>query len=162
MNHDEHSEHGHMMHGSYARFGAMIAASTAIMFVLMYALVFRFDHVRFSDTRVFAAFYMGAAMAIIMLAFMLGMFRNRRLNAGIFVASALVLVAALYLARSQRVIGDVGYMKAMIPHHSIAILTSTRAQISDPRVRRLADQIIETQNREIAEMNTLIAELEGR
>ena len=56
--------------------------------------------------------------------------------------------------------GDDEYMKAMIPHHSIAILTSERAQISDPRVRKLADEIIEAQRREIAEMKYLIRDLE--
>jgi uncharacterized protein (DUF305 family) len=53
-------------------------------------------------------------------------------------------------------------MKAMIPHHSIAILTSRRAQISDPRVRQLADEIIAAQEREIAQMEALIADLEAR
>jgi len=49
----------------------------------------------------------------------------------------------------------------MIPHHSIAILTSRRAHIRDLRVRELADGIIEAQVREIAEMERLIADLEA-
>jgi uncharacterized protein (DUF305 family) len=72
-----------------------------------------------------------------------------------------VFAGALWLVRSQASVDQVSYMKAMIPHHSIAILTSERAHISDPRVRRLADNIIETQRREIAEMKALISELEA-
>ncbi len=151
-----------MMHGSYGRFAAMIATSTAIMFVLMYSLVYRLDHVWFADTRFLMALYMGAMMAVVMLAFMLGMYRNKTVNGAIFGGAAVVFAVALYLARSQSTIGDVAYMKAMIPHHSIAILTSSRAQITDPRVRSLADSIIAAQVREIREMEALIRELEQR
>ncbi len=79
----------------------------------------------------------------------------------VVVAAIAVFAAALWLVRSQASVDQVSYMKAMIPHHSIAILTSERAHISDPRVRRLADGIIETQRREIAEMKALISELEA-
>ena len=151
-----------MMHGSYARFAAMIAVSTAVMLVLMYSLVLEWDHVRLSDTRLLMALYMGAAMAIVMLAFMLGMYRDRRKNIAIFAGSAVLFALGLWLARSQRTAGDVAYMKAMIPHHSIAILTSSRARISDPRVRKLADDIISAQRREIAEMDALIKDLESK
>jgi uncharacterized protein (DUF305 family) len=101
-------------------------------------------------------------MAIVMLAFMLKMYEDKKKNIAIFAVSALVLVGGLFLVRSQATVGDVSWMKAMIPHHSIAILTSERAQISDPRVRALADEIIDAQRREIAEMQVLIADLEGR
>ncbi len=107
------------------------------------------------------ALLMGATMAVIMLGFMLNMYGNRRVNAGIFMGSVAVFALSLWLVRSQATIGDVAWMKAMIPHHSIAILTSERANISDPRVRNLADRIIEAQRSEIDEMKTLIRELEG-
>jgi uncharacterized protein (DUF305 family) len=106
--------------------------------------------------------YMAAAMAIIMLAYMLGMFPNKAINIGIFAGSALLFAVALFLVRSQATVEDVAYMKAMIPHHSIAVLTSSRARISDPRVRKLADQIIESQLGEIDQMKALIADLEKR
>ena len=157
-----HAWRGGRMHGSYRRFAAMLLTSTAIMFGLMYSLVYEWDHVHFSDTRFFMALYMGAMMSAVMLAFMLGMYRSARTNVVIFIASALVFVGGLALARSQRTVGDVAYMKAMIPHHSIAILTSSRARISDPRVRKLADGIIAAQQREIAEMEALIRELDRR
>ena len=150
------------MHTSYSRFAAMIATSTVVMLGLMYSTVYCWRDVWWSQTRFWMALYMGAAMAVIMLAFMRGMYRDTRRNAMIFAASALLFAAGLVLARSQATVRDVAWMKAMIPHHSIAILVSERARISDPRVRRLADQIIESQRREIAEMEALIAELDRR
>ena len=149
------------MSTSYLRFAAMIATSTVVMFGLMYLNTYAASHVWFSQTRMWMALYMGAAMAAVMLAFMLGMYRNTRLNTAIFAAAALVFSGSLYLVRSQDTVGDEAWMKAMIPHHSIAILTSERANISDPRVRKLADEIIEAQRREIAEMEALIADLNG-
>lgn len=145
---------------AYARFGAMVAASTGVMFCLMYLNTYTLDHVWFSQTRAWMAVLMGAAMAALMLAFMLAMYPNRRVNAAIFVGGAVAFVGALWLVRSQATVDDVSYMKAMIPHHSIAIMTSERAHIRDPRVRKLADGIIEAQVREIREMERLITDLE--
>lgn len=145
---------------SYTRFGAMIVTSTVVMFGLMYLNTYSIEHVFFSQTRMWMAFFMGAVMAMIMLSFMLGMYRDTRKNAAIFVTSIVVFAAALWLVRSQETVGDVSYMKAMIPHHSIAIMTSERAHIRDPRVRKLADGIIEAQRREIGEMKMLIQDLE--
>lgn len=144
----------------YVRFGAMIVTATVIMLGLMYLNTYQLDHVTFSETRTYMAIVMGATMAVVMLAFMLDMYANKGVNMAILAGSIVVFAGALWLVRSQQTVDDVSYMKAMIPHHSIAILTSERAQISDPRVRELADTIIETQREEIAEMKALIAELE--
>jgi uncharacterized protein (DUF305 family) len=146
---------------SYRRFFAMIATSTVVMFGLMYLNTWALGHVFFSQTRAWMALYMGASMAIIMLAFMLGMYSNRRANMAIFAGSLVVFAGALWLVRSQATVNQVAWMKAMIPHHSIAILTSERASISDPRVRKLADEIIQAQRLEIDEMRALIRDLEG-
>ena len=145
---------------NYARFGAMIATSTIVMFGLMYLNVFQLDHIFFSETRAYMALVMGASMAIVMLAFMLGMYKKRGVNIAIFAGSVVVFAASLWLVRSQQTVEQVSWMKAMIPHHSIAILTSERATITDPRVRKLADEIIQAQREEIAEMERLISELE--
>lgn len=147
---------------SYSRFAAMIGTSTLVMFGLMYLNTHSWDHVVFSETRSYMAVMMGAAMAMIMLSYMLGMYANRMANLAILAGSAMAFTGALYLVRSQVTVDQVSYMKAMIPHHSIAILTSERAGLTDPRVRRLADEIIETQRREIAEMKALIADLESQ
>ena len=146
----------------YGRFAAMIATSTVVMYGLMYLNTLQLDHVTFSETRAYMALLMGAAMAGVMLAFMLKMYANRRVNVGIFVGSSVLFCLALWLVRSQATIGDVAYMKGMIPHHSIAILTSERARITDPRVRKLADQIILSQRKEIAEMKALIEDIEHK
>ncbi|MEX1033650.1 MAG: DUF305 domain-containing protein [Cellvibrionaceae bacterium] len=149
------------MHMSYWRFAAMIATSTVAMFGLMYLNTYVFEHVMWSETRLWMAFVMGATMAVIMLSYMLNMYQNKAINIGIFAASVVVFGLALWLVRSQTTINQVEYMKAMVPHHSIAIMTSERAYISDPRARKLADEIIEAQRREIAEMKFLIDELEN-
>ena len=158
--HNQHHQKVRMMQGSYRRFAAMIATSALVMWGLMYSTAFEWSHVWFSQTRMWMALVMGAAMAIVMLAFMLMMYKDKTRNTLIFVGAAVLFSMALYIARSQTTVGDVSWMKAMIPHHSIAILTSERANISDPRVRKLADEIIEAQRREIAEMESLIADLE--
>ena len=146
---------------TYLRFAAMIATSTVVMFGLMYLNTFAIDHVVWSQTRVWMALLMGAVMAVIMLLFMLKMYKNRATNIAIIIGAVAVFVGSLWLVRSQATVGDVDYMRAMIPHHSIAIMTSSRAHIKDPKVRQLADQIIEAQVREIGEMKALIADLEA-
>ena len=145
----------------YGRFFAMIATSTIVMYGLMYLNTYSIDHVEFSQTRMWMAIYMGSVMAVIMLAFMLGMYTDRKKNIAIFVGAGLAFVLSLWLVRSQETVEDLAWMKAMIPHHSIAILTSERADISDPRVRDLADAIIEAQRNEIAEMKRYIADIEA-
>jgi len=144
----------------YARFGAMIATSTLVMFGLMYLNTYALNHVYFSETRAYMAVLMGATMAMFMLVFMWRMYENATANAVILAASALLFAGSLWLVRSQETVEDVSWMRAMIPHHSIAILTSERARISDPRVRKLADDIIAAQRKEIAEMKALIRELD--
>jgi hypothetical protein len=144
---------------SYARFGLMILTSTVVMFVLMYLNTYAWEHLFFSETRAYMALLMGASMAIIMLAYMLGMYSSRRLNIAIFIGAALAFAGSLWLVRSQETVSGPSYMRAMIPHHSIAVMTSERAQIRDPRVRKLADEIIAAQRKEIAEMRWLIAQV---
>jgi uncharacterized protein (DUF305 family) len=139
----------------------MILTATVIMLGLMYLNTYQLDHVTFSETRTYMAIVMGATMAVVMLGFMLDMYTRKGVNMAILVGSVVVFAGALWLVRSQQTVDDVAYMKAMIPHHSIAIMTSERAQIEDPRVRELADAIIETQREEIAEMKALIADLES-
>ncbi len=144
----------------YPRFFAMIATSTLVMYAIMYLNTYEISHVWFSQTRAWMALLMGAVMAVIMLLFMWRMYR--RLPYLLILGSAVAVFAgSLWLVRSQETVGDVSWMKAMIPHHSIAILTSRRAEISDPRVRELANEIIDAQVREIDEMEKLIADIEA-
>ncbi|MEO8479826.1 MAG: DUF305 domain-containing protein [Gemmatimonadota bacterium] len=146
----------------YHKFGVMIATATLVMFAAMYLNTYALDHIYFSETRAYMALVMGAIMVVVMLAFMWKMYDNRGRNIAILFGSAVVFAASLWLVRSQATVDDLSYMRAMIPHHSIAILTSRRATITDPRVRKLADGIIEAQVREIAEMKALIADLDAK
>jgi hypothetical protein len=144
---------------SYGTFAAMIGTSMVVMFGLMYLNSYEFAHVLWSETRVYITFIMGAAMAVIMLSFMRGMYKSSKINMAIYLGSLVVFLLALYLVRSQTTVQDESWMRAMIPHHSIAILTSERAEITDVRVRELADGIIEAQRREIKEMNWLLDDI---
>ncbi|TKL06417.1 DUF305 domain-containing protein [Enterococcus sp. ARL09-542] len=144
----------------YVRFGVMILVSTVVMFGMMYLNVFQWDHVFYSQTRLFMALMMGAVMAMIMLLFMWKMYENKKWNLAILAVSVLVFCGSLFMVRSQTAVDDVKWMKAMIPHHSIAILTSTNAAIKDPEVKELADDIIQTQKEEIEKMKEMIERLE--
>jgi hypothetical protein len=155
-------ESAHSPKNRYGKFFAMIGVSMVVMFFLMYLNSYDIlDHAWFSETRFFMTFIMGAAMTAIMLVFMLSMYPNRRANIAILVSAAFLFAFALWLVRSQATVTDVDYMEGMIPHHSIAILTSDRARIEDARVRELADEIIEAQRREIMEMEWLIADIKA-
>lgn len=144
----------------YLRFLAMIGTSMVIMYILMYVNSYQIvDHAWFSETRLFMTMIMGGSMMAIMLLYMLGMYKNVRANGAIFVGAAVLLLLGIYLVRSQITVDGVDYMEGMIPHHSIAILTSERAGIEDPRVQELADEIIEAQRREIREMEWLIEDI---
>jgi len=162
MSDEQESSHKHENKSRippYLRFLLMIATSTLIMYGLMYLNTYRWDHVFFSETRVYMALIMGAVMAVVMLSYMLHMYTNWKANAAIYIGALIIFAASLFLVRSQTTVDQVSYMRAMIPHHSIAILTSERAGITDLRVRELADEIIEAQRREIEEMKMLIEDL---
>jgi hypothetical protein len=144
---------------SWGRFAAMIAVSTFIMFFLMYQLIYSLDHAMFSVNRLLASLVMGCVMSIVMLGFMWSMYSGMRTKIAVLVAAALGAVILVSVNRSQALIGDTRFMKAMIPHHSIAINNAEKASIYDPRVRKLANEIIESQVREIAEMKLLITDI---
>lgn len=147
------------MQGKWTTFFAMIATSIVTMFVLKYSNVYEADHVFFSQTRMWMALMMGMAMIVIMLGFMWGMYKSRITKIVVMAGAIVGFGVFLFLARSQQTVDDVAWAKAMIPHHSIAVLTSRRAEISDPRMRKLADSIIEAQVKEIAEMKLLIEDI---
>lgn len=160
---DEHKrmdEHKQMMAMSWSRFLAMIATSTVIMFFLMYQLIYSMDHAMLSINRLVASLVMGCVMSVVMLSFMWSMYRGRTIKLAVLVGATVGAVVLLAVNRTQAVISDVTFMKSMIPHHSIAINNARKATITDPRVRRLADGIIESQIREIAEMKLLIEDID--
>lgn len=149
-----------MMSMGWGRFAAMIATSGFIMFFLMYQLVYSFDHATFSLNRLVASLVMASVMTVVMLGFMWSMYRGAAIKMAVLALALVTAVGLLYINRSQGLIGDTAFMKSMIPHHSIAINNARKADIRDPRVRELADQIIKSQVREIAEMKALLADIE--
>ena len=150
----------HSQRRMYLLFVAMIVTSTTVMFLLTYTNNFSIDHVRWSEERLYMALLMGSTMAIIMLSFMWAMmYRNVKVNIAIILVALVLGGSALGLSRSQVLVDDVAYMDGMIPHHSIAILTSTRANLDDVRVRKLADGIIDAQEKEIAQMKWLVDDI---
>jgi len=153
---EQHSDSGM---NPYLKFTLMIVTSTLVMYVMMYFNTYAWDHVYFSETRAYMALYMGTGMAVLMLAFMGNMYKKTKLNLAIYGISVLLFAVGIWGVRSQQTVDQVDWMQAMIPHHSIAILTSSRANIEDPRVQKLADDIISAQESEIKEMQTLIEEL---
>jgi Domain of unknown function (DUF305) len=152
-------DHARMERRKYLRFGAMIATSTVVMFLLTYTNTYAWDHVRWSEERVYMALLMGGAMGVVMLGFMWSMHTNLKMNLAIIGGALALMGTALWLSRSQQFVDDREYMKGMIPHHSIAILTSEHADIDDIRVCELANGIIRAQREEIAEMDWLIDDI---
>ena len=148
------------MHMSWGRFVAMIGTSAFVMFFLMYQLIYSLDHAMFSVSRLVATLVMACVMTVIMLAFMWSMYKGTLTKIIVLGGAALAGVGLLIVNRSQVLIDDVSFMKAMIPHHSIAINNARKASISDPRVRKLADGIIESQVEEITEMKLLVEDIE--
>lgn len=152
----------HKKDNSYSTFMWMLAASFVAMYITMYLNTYELDHVYFSLTRFYMVCLGISAMALIMFFFMRKMYKNKQKNLGIIVGSIGLFFAPLGLVRTQSpIVGDVLWMKAMIPHHSIAILTSERADIKDPEVKKLAESIITAQKKEIEEMKTMIKRLQN-
>ena len=148
------------MKNNYLKFALMMACSFIFMYAAMFFNVDKLSHIYLSQSRTLMALYMVAPMAIIMLLFMLGMYTNKRINTLIIIGGLVVGLGAVFLFRTQTTVKDVQYMKAMIPHHSIAILVSENATFEDPETAKLAQDIIDAQKREIAQMEQIIARLE--
>jgi len=162
MNTQEHTNNDNKGMSNYTKFFLMLGSSFVAMYITMYLNTYEFDHVWFSLTRFYMVCLGIAAMALIMFFFMKNMYKNKRKNLGIVLGSIVFFLGALGLVRDQKsTVGDVLWMKGMIPHHSIAILTSERADIKDPEVKQLAEDIIKAQKKEIEEMKAMIKRLEN-
>ena len=161
MNSQEHKNHDKGM-SNYTKFYLMLACSFVAMYITMYLNTYAIDHVQFSLTRFYMVCLGISTMALIMFFFMKNMYKDKKKNIGIIIGSLVLFLGALGLVRDQKsTVGDVLWMKAMIPHHSIAILTSERADIQDPEVKKLANDIIKAQRKEIEDMKAMIKRLEN-
>ncbi len=151
-----------MQKSNYRKFFIMLATSLVSMYLVMFLNVASTDHIYLSLTRFYMALLMVSPMALTMLLFMPKMYPDTRKNILIGLTSILIFALALTLLRYQVPIGDRQYMKAMIPHHSSAIMTSSSADIKDPQVRALADSIISSQKREIQLMKAILSRMENK
>ena len=151
-----------MKKSNYKKFGLMMLVSFVIMYLVMFLNVDMFEHIMFSNTRTYMTLLMVAPMAISMLLFMLSMYKNKKMNTIVLSISGIVLIGSLVMLRKQVFVSDVQYMKAMIPHHSSAIMTSKSAHLKDPEVKKLAREIIKAQEEEIAQMKAAIKRLESK
>jgi uncharacterized protein (DUF305 family) len=143
----------------YKKFVVMMLISFLIMYLVMFLNIDNISHYHTSTTRIYMALLMVAPMAVVMMGMMGRMYPSRKTNIGIIVVGAIVFIVTLIALRTQTPVGDVQYMKAMIPHHSSAIMVSKHATIRDPEVKKLSEQIIASQEKEITEMNQLIEKL---
>lgn len=140
----------------YRKFLLMMCISFVVMYLVMFLNMDRVDNYHTSATRIYMALLMVAPMALVMIGLMGDMYPNKRTNTSIMVGSIALFVVTFVALRTQTPIADVQYMKAMIPHHSSAIMTSKNADIKDPEVRKLADSIITSQEREIRQMEAIL------
>ena len=150
-----------MKTGNYKKFAILLCASFVVMFFVMYVTLASLSHFYFSTNKFYMTFLMVAPMAVIMLAFMGGMYKNKKINTGILISCSVVFIAFFIFLKNQSFINDKGYMKSMIPHHSAAILASENADLDDPEVRELAEQIIQSQREEIAKMKKILERMEN-
>ncbi|WP_282178418.1 DUF305 domain-containing protein [Maribacter stanieri] len=157
MEHPEKNENQ-----KYTTFLLMCICSGLSMYITMYFNTYEISHICFSWTRLYMTLIGVSGMAIIMFLFMRKMYTNKIKNMTIVGVSLLIMGLSTFLVRNQLPINDITWMKAMIPHHSIAILTSTNANINDPEVQKLADDIIKAQEREIMQMKEMIKRLENQ
>lgn len=141
---------------TYKKFSLLMFISFFIMYIVMFLNINSIAHYHTSITRIYMALLMVAPMAVVMLLMMGKMYPNKMLNIGIVAGAVIIFALVLTGLRTQTPIGDVQYMKAMIPHHSSAILVSKNANLKDPEVKKLAEQIIQSQEKEIAEMETIL------
>lgn len=149
-----------MEKSNYQKFLLMLSISFVIMYAVMFFNVDRFDHIYLSLTRVYMTLLMVSPMAVMMLLLMGKMYVNKKLNLMIHSSAVLVFILSLLFLRTQVGISDSQYMKAMIPHHSSAILTSKNASLEDDEVIELSKQIIKSQEKEIAQMKEALKRLD--
>jgi uncharacterized protein (DUF305 family) len=137
----------------------MTAISLITMFILMYAMVNSRENAYINWNQLYMAGLMTAAMVLIEVALMSGMYPNKRLNGIILGAGAVMLIVFWLFIRRQTAISDEQFLKSMIPHHAAAILMCEQASIHDADVKSLCQGIVTRQQDEINQMKTKLQEL---
>jgi len=140
----------------YMMLAVNLGLSLLVMYVAMFAMIWSWGEFIQNVNFFYMALVMWAPMGAIMLATMGGMYRNRKLNAALYVAFAAILVLSLVGIRQQSLVGDDQFLRSMIPHHSGAILMCEEAKLTDPEIRQLCGEIIQAQKDEIAQMKRIM------
>ncbi|MFT3909752.1 MAG: DUF305 domain-containing protein [Ferruginibacter sp.] len=162
MKHQNHLGHQESGIAMYKKLGIMLVISFIAMYILMYAMVDRFINVIPNINQFYMAALMTMPMLLIELIVMAGMYKNKKLNMALLLSGAVGLVFFFICIHQQVGVKDKQFLKSMIPHHAAAILMVEKADLSDPEVKKLADGIIATQQKEIEQMKNKIKELENK
>lgn len=154
MQKDHHTKEQH--HSPYKNFAIELLIDSIIMFFVMYSMVAFAKHVYLNSNNVYMTLMMVAPMALIMLVSMRHMYQNKKLNLVLMVGFAAIFIASTYAMRTQAGVGNAQFLRAMIPHHSGALLMCREANITDPEIIALCKQIEESQTKEIAQMEQIL------
>ncbi len=144
------------MHRPYLRFIAELIVEGIIMYFVMYAMVDVLRDVYLNLNNLYMAAMMTAPMGVAMLIFMGHMFPNKSGNMIVMALMLLIFVASFYAMREQKGIGNEQFLRSMIPHHSGALLMCRKANITDPEITALCRQIMDSQQREIDQMEAIL------
>jgi hypothetical protein len=152
----EHQAGAPAAHAHYRRLAVMLGLSFISMYVLMYAMVDRFENVYPNFNQLYMAALMTAPMGVIELLLMKSMCPMRNRNVLILGASVVVGIASWFFIREQTAIGDEQFLKSMIPHHAGAILMCNEASLDATDLQQLCQQIIASQQSEIDQMKAML------
>jgi uncharacterized protein (DUF305 family) len=147
------------MDSHYGRMGITLAINAVVMYFITYTMIAVLDHFYFNINRAYMSLMMVAPMAIVMLFMMRSMFHHRALNYALYAAFAGLFIASYWLARTQTPVGDVQFLRSMIPHHSSAILMCEQSALTDPEIVKLCEKIVKSQQEEIAQMKSMLTRL---
>ena len=151
---------GEMNQSHYRMLGLNLVVSLIIMYLMMFTMIWSFGEFFNNLNMFYMALLMGTPMGILMLQMMPMMYPNKQLNLLLYALFALLFVLAFWGMRAQGLVGDRQFVRAMIPHHSGAILMCNRASLQNPKIRDLCfgpDGIVESQKREIELMKAFLA-----
>lgn len=147
------------MESSYKKLALAVSLNTVIMFLLTYVNLSSIQHLYPNINRIYMALIMAAPMVLIMLLVMRSMFKNQRLNGILLATFSILFLLLFFLIRTQSPVGNDQFLRSMIPHHSSAILMCEESAITDPEIVELCDQIVQSQEEEIAQMEAILERL---
>jgi hypothetical protein len=146
-----------MMKSHYGMLGLNLGLSAVIMYLVMFTMIDSTGEFYNNIDNVYMTLMMVSPMAILMLLMMGSMYTNRALNLVLYAAFAAIFILSFVGMRTQALVGDDQFLRAMIPHHSGAILMCREARISDPEIAALCARIRQSQKEEIDQMKAVLA-----